>query len=57
MDYAEMPSTLFLIQADAQPHPSPGDLVGPNFHILGLAVTFSVSNFLLPNGSDITPWH
>jgi hypothetical protein len=33
VDYAEMPSTPLSIQADAQPHPSPGALVGPNFHI------------------------
>jgi hypothetical protein len=31
--------------------------VGPNIHILGLAVTPSVSNLSLLNGSVILPWH
>jgi hypothetical protein len=32
-------------------------LVGPNFHILGLAVTISVSNLFLLIGSVISLWH
>jgi hypothetical protein len=39
------------------PTPRRVPLVGPNFHILGLAVTISISNLPFTTGLVILLWH